>query len=948
MPNLVGIGNSQVPTNAMLGGLAYQDPAHANLTSVEIENIAKIKAKISRSANRIFVYDTRKDSDGGAWRKRCGKTSWYNETLGTKQRGTRREFPAVAVIVSYNNGYVIYDGDDPSLPMWMELWQYVDDNSGSGGAEWWGGSGNGHGIAAMNGEMAVTAGPGARAVNFIKDKISVWYTPGPGSDYQINHGIADRNKAVNNWYKSDQDYRQLVANTPNEISVAVMPYAETDSHTGLPYPTYCITTPAGTTVVESTQDKTYDIVATTSGYAAQYRSVIKHGRLYLIADPRILYTYDLPFTQNRSSGSLSGYTGLAWLTGLQSSGTAASTASLAVTNSGDIAIGTSAELLLVKPNPDVASNSHIDENKKKVASIGSVWNTGWQSGKSFLATLSTTVESDNIAPTYSGKNLVTNGDFRSSSGWTIDLNGASGGSPGITGFNGQVVFTQGSSNSVWLYLYRSITTVVGAHYEVELRVDSTNTNANWRVQVNGVTLMGYGISNGGSANYLGKGSHFADFTATGTSTTIQIQQGGGATVTGTLGYVAVRRVLVKNGNFRYDAAGWTASNGATLSQEAGVLKMVGGTTDYPRAKQTVSGLVVGKRYVFVGEGHASGHSYIISLDGASGSTNSGWKTTNAFRWTKYFVATSTTLDITCQGSANDNITHYFNHMSVKEAMVYEHSSVWRALSVFGDMKTVPVAPGAELMAYTNWNGDNNAEHGNYLMQEYVDHSWYDFTSDFNISFWFDGSAYQTGSALEIKWVNDSDDNGWMIHINNQTSYFIDGGWDAYSAYRQINNLNCYRDSWCKVNFVRRSNVLYYYLDGVLVDSGYNMGGWNVTKTEWHKLMIYMNRGSANCKLALFNIGQAVTTDSQIWDMYREELPMFEPNSRVALVGTDTMHTSGVINSNIKAVAYDDSTDTLHVGTEHGRTDMNGLNVINNTTTAVTTDISASNGLIAEQ
>ena len=25
MPNLVGIGNTQVPTNAMLGGLAYED-----------------------------------------------------------------------------------------------------------------------------------------------------------------------------------------------------------------------------------------------------------------------------------------------------------------------------------------------------------------------------------------------------------------------------------------------------------------------------------------------------------------------------------------------------------------------------------------------------------------------------------------------------------------------------------------------------------------------------------------------------------------------------------------------------------------------------------------------------------------------------------------------------------------------------------------------------------
>ncbi len=56
MPNLVGIGNSQVPTNAMLGGLAYQDPAHANLTNVEVENIAAIKAKINLSANRINIF----------------------------------------------------------------------------------------------------------------------------------------------------------------------------------------------------------------------------------------------------------------------------------------------------------------------------------------------------------------------------------------------------------------------------------------------------------------------------------------------------------------------------------------------------------------------------------------------------------------------------------------------------------------------------------------------------------------------------------------------------------------------------------------------------------------------------------------------------------------------------------------------------------------------------
>ena len=69
MPNLVGIGNSQVPTNAMLGGLAYQD-------SIEPQTITKIKARTSDNAQALFVYDTRKDSDGGAWRFRTQGTSW--------------------------------------------------------------------------------------------------------------------------------------------------------------------------------------------------------------------------------------------------------------------------------------------------------------------------------------------------------------------------------------------------------------------------------------------------------------------------------------------------------------------------------------------------------------------------------------------------------------------------------------------------------------------------------------------------------------------------------------------------------------------------------------------------------------------------------------------------------------------------------------------------------
>ena len=152
MPNLVGIGNSQVPTNAMLGGLAYQDPYNLNLESFEPGNISKIKAVIEQTASganthisSIFVYDTRRDSDGGAWRHRTQHTSWYNEPLGTPWRGTRREFPEVAVLVTtdsgFDSGYMqtigfhIYDGDDPTCPMWMR-WPITNYNQA---ANWGGG-----------------------------------------------------------------------------------------------------------------------------------------------------------------------------------------------------------------------------------------------------------------------------------------------------------------------------------------------------------------------------------------------------------------------------------------------------------------------------------------------------------------------------------------------------------------------------------------------------------------------------------------------------------------------------------------------------------------------------------------------------------------------------------------------------------------------------------------
>jgi hypothetical protein len=52
---------------------------------------------------------------------------------------------------------------------------------------------------------------------------------------------------------------------------------------------------------------------------------------------------------------------------------------------------------------------------------------------------------------------------------------------------------------------------------------------------------------------------------------------------------------------------------------------------------------------------------------------------------------------------------------------------------------------------------------------------------------------------------------------------------------------------------------------------------------------------------------------------------------------------------VTALAYDDVTDLLHVGTSApGRSVFQGLRRVDNTTTAVGTAISASNGLVVEE
>ena len=96
---------------------------------------------------------------------------------------------------------------------------------------------------------------------------------------------------------------------------------------------------------------------------------------------------------------------------------------------------------------------------------------------------------------------------------------------------------------------------------------------------------------------------------------------------------------------------------------------------------------------------------------------------------------------------------------------------------------------------------------------------------------------------------------------------------------------------------------------------------------------------SNSKIALFRTGATAPSAEQIKKIYEDERLLFQENAKCTLYGS---------SNTVTALAFDESTDRLHVGTSSGRSDFQGLRRINNTTTAVTTAISAHDGFIVEQ
>ena len=224
------VGNATAIDNTPIGANIADS---GTFTTFSLDSIAETK---SVTAVDVFVYDTSKDSDGGAWRKRTQATSWYNEPLNTLTRGSRKEFPAVAVIVAEVSKVTIYDSDDPSLPMWMVF----NSNNGTNIAR-----SSVTSISILNGNMTIGhGGSGLTYADFISDAANLI------SQNRLHNErtIGQRNGGPA--WVSTISGGGIVDGTVKDVAMTVLPDAPIDPETGLPIPTIAVATDSGVSVIK--------------------------------------------------------------------------------------------------------------------------------------------------------------------------------------------------------------------------------------------------------------------------------------------------------------------------------------------------------------------------------------------------------------------------------------------------------------------------------------------------------------------------------------------------------------------------------------------------------------------------------------------------------------------------------------------------------------------------
>ena len=511
--------------------------------------IAEVSKTISDNPADVFVYDTSKDSDGGAWRYRTQHTSWYKETLNTATRGSRREFPSVAVIVSDASAdkVTIYDGDDPDLPMWM----VISAANPRGILGWATSNITSIKVTAVNGIMVAATNDSGTIFKFVEDFVEIMYS---SANYNITSGrtIADRNNAAAYNIVSGTAYRVFVIVTYiiNDVAMTVLPNAPIDDATGLPVPTIAVATNSGVSVIRD-DGTVVDITAT--GYTPTDNKIdfdYLNNLLYLESG-------GYPQRQQIPSGDISRSAagGRDRVYGGTSSyiPSILGASSNIISNSYGFATGSTSGLSIL----DYDSS----QSQEMVAYATKSYNTGYMQGDIKGAFLSDT-DTTNI----SGSELIDNGDFATGDFTNWSANGTT--TPTIS--NGGALLTTGAidgaiwqstsgeaTSGKWVITW-TVTSNNGGFFGIVINADGPNGNGGALVHDN-ITASGsfYYEGNITAVEFRHRGSSFGVID---NITLRRVEDDRSVNNKGTAVYGTVTKSAVATGAELVAYSGWSGSN----------------------------------------------------------------------------------------------------------------------------------------------------------------------------------------------------------------------------------------------------------------------------------------------------------------------------------------------------------------------------------------------------
>ena len=905
-----------------------------SIDSIATQNLAAIAQSKSGTAVDVFVYDTSKDSDGGAWRKRTSKTSWYNETLGTATRGSRKDFPAVAVIVAESDKVTIYDADDPSMPMWMVFnrstvgvypywWKVSSDNVATS-------------VSALNGVLCIgvtnTTDPqsGLLTVEFIKDALGKYHDRANQSGYlPISIGEYDYTNVpalITNLLQP------IVNEQVNGVAMTVLPNAPINPDTDLPVPTIAVATDSGVSVIKD-DGSVVDISASTWTLYAKSIKFLDDNKLYFNANSsdngsRIYYVEpipdaDLAYLGNDFENASNAYeryipdVGGAW-TGdmILSHGSPYSSEVEAIGN--DLAEVNGALLgRIARKEGDPSNGMH------SVTTTG--YNTGWMLGDTQLATLMDTDDTD-----ISNTNLVT--DFFGSAGsWT----GLAAG----TSISGGVFNTDGTTSGELARL-TDVGIEEGKLYRVSFRIPTISAGS-----------LGVKIAGGETSVQNSIGRYRALLKGT-SNDNIQLRSTSSAV--GTIDNLHVDLVgPVINGDLETNT-NWTerlVGTGSSSAHATGQYSITGPNYDNRGERYQDVPTIIGKSYIttvqisqdngaVVTHQTGNGTAPARPLRVLSATANVG---TNYYKW----VAKATTTRVVLRSQGGTSI---FTDVKVEEAVAdrSRHNSL---MALRGSFEVTPAATNTELVGYKGTDDNDSLEDvTGSITHPGTDYTWAWWGKSTDILF---GTADLQAYMPVISYNPQAE--GYYVTLGGSTGsksltirHVNSGLAEASLALSQtIDARYPILTDWTQYVIVKKGNVFSSYINGkldIVRDSSYTASFAAALEGLNHgdNFKIVRTHGSGS---SMFRMSTSAATAGQVEKMYRDEEPLFRENAACTLYGT---------SNQIRALAYDEDTKLLHVGSVNdggdggARSVFRGLQRVSNTTEAAGVALSASNDLVVEE